>query len=170
MSSFASSPRILLLHGWCSQGSAKELALKSWGYQVRKPALDNWSLRRATATAQRELDEFQPDVIVGSSRGGAVAMNLKCGETPRILLAPAYRVFGAADSCHSRDVIVHGVHDNLISVDDSRKLAERSSARFVLVDSDHRQNCARGRSGLITALEMVGYGPLAANKYPVFAD
>jgi alpha-beta hydrolase superfamily lysophospholipase len=36
----------------------------------------------AVRIAQDEFDRHKPDVVVGSSRGGAVAMNLKIGSTP----------------------------------------------------------------------------------------
>lgn len=45
----------------------------------------------AVRTAQAEYDRHRPAMIVGSSRGGAVAMNIDSGDTPLVLLCPAWR-------------------------------------------------------------------------------
>ena len=50
----------------------------------------------AVAIAQAEFDQNRPDVVVGSSRGGAVAMNIDSGETPLVLLCPAWKRWGTA--------------------------------------------------------------------------
>jgi hypothetical protein len=51
----------------------------------------------STSTASRragnvdaEFDQHHPDVVVGSSRGGAVAMNIDAGAAPLVLLCPAW--------------------------------------------------------------------------------
>ena len=43
------------------------------GHEVISPTLDHDDFDLAVRTAQAEYDQHQPDVIVGSSRGGAVA-------------------------------------------------------------------------------------------------
>ena len=50
----------------------------------------------AVAIAQDEFDRGKPDVVVGSSRGGAVAMNINSGDTNLVLLCPAWKRWGAA--------------------------------------------------------------------------
>jgi uncharacterized protein len=79
----------LFLHGWSSDGGMKTMFMRSLGYDVQNPNLSDWFFSRAVRQAQAAYDEFQPDVIVGSSRGGAVAMALNSGDTPLVLLAPA---------------------------------------------------------------------------------
>jgi hypothetical protein len=37
------------------------------------------------------FDQHHPDVVIGSSRGGAVAMNINTVSTPLILLCPAWK-------------------------------------------------------------------------------
>ena len=45
---------------------------------------DVWCLHIVSllGVAQAEFDQHQPDVVVGSSRGGAVAVNIDSGDTP----------------------------------------------------------------------------------------
>ena len=84
--------KILFLHGWHSvPGGVKPSYLVSHGHTVINPALDHDDWGEAVRTAQAEYDRQHPDVIVGSSRGGAVAMNLDSGSTPLVLLCPAWK-------------------------------------------------------------------------------
>ena len=89
--------KILFLHGWHSVvGGVKPTFLKNAGHEVINPALDDDDFDLAVRTAQAEYDQHQPDVIVGSSRGGAVAMNIESGDTPLVLLCPAWKNWGTA--------------------------------------------------------------------------
>ena len=66
---------ILFLHGWTSvPGGRKPTYLKDHGHEVLNPALPDNDFDAAVAIAQAEFDQHQPDVVVGSSRGGAVAV------------------------------------------------------------------------------------------------
>ncbi len=73
---------ILFLHGWQSvPGGVKPTYLKDHGHTVINPKLPDEDFEEAVRIAQAEFDQRQPDVIVGSNRGGAVAMNIKSGDT-----------------------------------------------------------------------------------------
>ena len=73
--------KILLLHGWHSvPGGVKPTYLKDHGHDVINPVLDDDDFAAAVATAQAEFDKHEPVVIVGASRGGAVAMNISSGD------------------------------------------------------------------------------------------
>ena len=86
------SLKILFLHGWHSVvGGVKSTYLKDAGHEVINPALDDDNFEAAVRTAQAEYDQHTPDVVVGSSRGGAVDMNIESGDTPLVLLCPAWR-------------------------------------------------------------------------------
>lgn len=66
---------ILFLHGWNSiVGGRKPTFLIEAGHTVFNPALPDDDFEEAVRIAQSEFDQHQPDVVVGSSRGGAVAM------------------------------------------------------------------------------------------------
>ena len=68
--------KILFLHGWHSvPGGVKPIYLKDHGHEVINPALDDDDFDAAVHIAQAAYDQHQPDVIVGSSRGGAVALH-----------------------------------------------------------------------------------------------
>ena len=59
-------------------------------------------LREHDRTAQDAYDECQPDVVVGLSRGGAVAMNIDIGETPLVLMCPGWKRWGIAKTISKR--------------------------------------------------------------------
>ena len=89
---------ILFLHGWQSTpGGIKPTYLKDHGHTVMNPALPDDDFDEAVKIAQDEFDRGKPDVVVGSSRGGAVAMNIKSGDMPLELLCPAWKRFGTAN-------------------------------------------------------------------------
>lgn len=73
--------KILFLNGWHSViGGIKPTFFKNAGHDVINPKLDDDDFDAEVATAQAAFDEHQPDVIVGSSRGGAIAMNITSGD------------------------------------------------------------------------------------------
>jgi esterase/lipase len=90
--------KVLFLHGWTSTpGGVNPSYLKNHGHAVLNPAPpDHHDLPAAVAIAQGEFDQHRPDVVVGSSRGGAVAMNINAGATPLVLLCPAWKRWGTA--------------------------------------------------------------------------
>jgi hypothetical protein len=90
--------------------------------------------KRAVRIAQDAFDRCKPDVVVGSSMGGAVAMNLRSGNTPQVLVAPAWRVFGVipfgrAQTVKPATVIVQGDGDWLVRPGSSRRLLKASAPR-----------------------------------------
>lgn len=119
--------KILFLHGWQSvPGGVKPKHLAARGHQVWNPALDDEQFELALAVAQANLDRHRPDVIVGSSRGGAVAMNLESGGTPLVLLCPAWKRWGAAKRVKPNAVILHSRADEVIPFSDSLELLAAS--------------------------------------------
>src|SRR3954466_6289872 len=114
---------ILFLHGWRSvPGGVKPTYMIEHGHTVLNPALDDEDFDGAVRTAQAEYDRHRPDVIVGSSRGGAVAMNLDAGSTPLVLLCPAWRRRGTAKRVRPGTVILHSESDDVIPFAESREL------------------------------------------------
>jgi hypothetical protein len=134
--------KILLLHGWHSVSSgAKPPYLSSHGHEVINPVLDDDDFDQAVRTAQAEHDRHRPDVIVGSSRGGAVAMNIDSGSTPLVLLCPAWKRWGTARTVKPGTVIFHSEADDVIPIADSRELVRVSGlplSALVVVGNDYR--------------------------------
>ena len=134
--------KILFLHGWKSvPGGMKPSFLKQAGHDVLNPALDHDDFDAAVGTAQSEFDQHQPDVIVGSSRGGAVAMALRCGDTPLVLLCPAWKNWGQATRIKPGSLVFHSRLDDVIPFEDSEELVARSGLppeTVVQVGADHR--------------------------------
>ena len=134
--------RILFLHGWQSvPGGIKPTYLAQHGHEVINPALDDDDFAEAVRTAQAEYDRHQPDVIVGSSRGGAVALNLNSGSTPRVLLCPAWKKWGTVKTIERGTVILHSEADDVIPIADSRELVQASGlpeSALIVVGNDHR--------------------------------
>ena len=52
-------------------GGVKPTFLKDHGHEVLNPALPDDDFDAAVCIAQTEFDRHQPDVVIGSSRGGA---------------------------------------------------------------------------------------------------
>lgn len=134
--------KILFLHGWHSvPGGLKPRYLADHGHEVINPALDDEDFQRALATAQAEFDRHQPDVVVGSSRGGAVGMNLRIGGTPLVLLCPAWRHWGTATSVPPGTRILHSRNDEVIPFADSETLLQTSGLppeALIEAGNDHR--------------------------------
>ena len=134
--------KILFLHGWHSVvGGVKPTYLKDAGHEVINPALDDDDFDLAVRTAQAEYDQHKPDVIVGSSRGGAVAINIDSGNTPLVLLCPAWKNWGTATTLKQNSVILHSRQDDVIPFANSEELVASSGLppeTLIEVGTDHR--------------------------------
>jgi fermentation-respiration switch protein FrsA (DUF1100 family) len=134
--------KILFLHGWQSvPGGVKPTYLARHGHEVFNPPLPDEDFDEAVRIAQAVYDERRPDVVVGSSRGGAVAMNLASGDTPLVLLCPAWKRWGAARAVRPNTTILHSRADDVVPFADSEELARKSglpAAALVEVGGDHR--------------------------------
>ena len=134
--------KILFLHGWQSvPGGVKPSYLASHGHTVINPALPDEDFAAAVRIAQAAFDEQRPDVIVGSSRGGAVAMNVECGDTPLVLLCPAWKRWGAARTVKAKTTILHSRADDVIPFAESEELVRQSGlpqSTLIEIGTDHR--------------------------------
>jgi hypothetical protein len=130
---------ILFLHGWQSvPGGVKPTYLKDHGHTVINPKLPDDDMEEAVRIAQAEFDKHLPDVVVGSSRGGAVAMNIKSGDARLVLLCPAWKKYGTAKTVKADTVILHSRADDVVPFADSEELAKNSRATLIEVGTDHR--------------------------------
>jgi pimeloyl-ACP methyl ester carboxylesterase len=134
--------KILFLHGWQSvPGGVKPTFLAQCGHEVINPKLPDDDFAAAVKIAQQELDKHQPNVVVGSSRGGAVAMNLQSATARLVLLCPAWKKWGTATKVRPGTVILHSRADDAIPFCHSEELVRNSglpAAALVEVGTDHR--------------------------------
>jgi alpha-beta hydrolase superfamily lysophospholipase len=134
--------KILFLHGWQSvPGGVKPTYLAKHGHEVINPALPDEDFGEAARIAQDQFDKHQPQVVVGSSRGGAVAMNLDSGDTPLVLLCPAWKKRGTARTIKRNTTILHSRADDVVPFADSEELVRNSglpASALVEVGDDHR--------------------------------
>lgn len=128
------------------------------------------SLDRCVAVIQRGITEHCPDVVVGSSWGGAVA--LECaqrgllGHAGLLLIAPAVSAAGLfglimPDRSHvclrlelaARCLVVHGDGDKTVPIGGSRRLCKNNGLQFMeIAGGDHKLNEALIATGLLEGL------------------
>jgi len=149
--------KVLFLHGWQSvPGGVKPTYLAQHGHEVINPKLPDEDFEEAVKIAQAEFTSHHPDVIVGSSRGAAVAMNLDSGDTPLVLLCPAWKKHGTARTAKKNTTILHARADDVVPFADSEELARSSSlpaSALVEVGSDHRLADPEPLAAMVEACE-----------------
>jgi hypothetical protein len=148
---------VLFLHGWNSKpGGVKPSYLAEHGYSVINPALPDEDFAEAVRIAQAEIDQHQPDVVIGSSRGGAVAMNVDTKGAALVLLCPAWKKWGTATTVMPGTIIIHSEADDVIPIAHSRELLTRSklpASALVIVGSDHRLADPEPLAAMLAAVE-----------------
>src|SRR4030095_13168821 len=134
--------KILFLHGWQSvPGGVKPTFLKENGHEVLNPKLPDEDFDEALRIAQKVFDMHSPDIVVGSSRGGALAMNMRVGDTKLVLLCPAWKKFGSIRKVKPGTVILHSRADDVVLFADSEELVWNShlhAGTWIEVGADHR--------------------------------
>ena len=132
----------LFLHGWQSvPGGVKSTFLAQHGHEVVNPKLPDEDFNKADRSAQAEFDQNQPVVVVGSSRGGAIAMNIESEKARLVLLCPAWKKYGTAKTVKPDTVILHSRADDVVPFADSEELVRRSglpASALIEVGTDHR--------------------------------
>jgi alpha-beta hydrolase superfamily lysophospholipase len=149
--------KVLYLHGWNSVvGGVKPTYLKSHGHDVHEPSLDHGDFQRALETAQRAFDQHQPEVVVGSSRGGAVAVNLDSAKARLVLICPAWKKWGSVKITKPGTLILHSRADDVVPFQDSLELISKSGlpeTALIDVGQDHRLADPEPLEALLRAVE-----------------
>jgi hypothetical protein len=161
---------VLFLHGWTSlPGGVKPTYLASHGHSVINPALPDDDFPAAVRIAQIEFDRHRPEVVVGSSRGGAVAMNIDSAGARLVLLCPAWRRWETARSVKPGTVILHSETDDVVPIADSRALLAQSGlpeSALIVVGRDHRLADPEPLAALLAAVEGRGLSPDPGCTFP----
>lgn len=154
---------ILFLHGWASVvGGRKPTFLKTHGHTVINPALPDEDFDAAVRIAQAEFDQHQPDVVVGSSRGGAVAMNINSDDAPLVLLCPAWKRWGSATTVKANTFILHSRNDDVVPFMASAELVKNSGlpeSALIEVGTDHRLADPDPLNAMLKACERLSRSP-----------
>ncbi|MDD2736075.1 MAG: hypothetical protein PHF56_19250 [Desulfuromonadaceae bacterium] len=100
---------------------------------------------------KRLYSEFSPsdgfNILVGSSMGGYVATVASRNFSPDglFLMAPAFGIKGYHEQfpkpCARKISIVHGIHDDVVPIDNSIKFAMQNNAQFHMLDDGHQRTC-----------------------------
>jgi alpha-beta hydrolase superfamily lysophospholipase len=115
--------------------------LAQHGHEVINPALPDEDFEAAVRIAQAEFDKHRPQVVVGSSRGGAVAMNINIGEARLVLMCPGWKKWGTAKTVKPGTVVMHSRADDVVPFAYSEELVRNSglpAKALIEVGVDHR--------------------------------
>jgi predicted esterase len=151
------SIRVLFIHGLESSPQSSKAQLFAEHFTALTPAMDTSDFADCVAVQRDAIASFRPDIVVGSSFGGAVAVALLqqsiwTGSTLLLAQAAASYLDEPALPPGVRVWVVHGTRDELVDIAESRRLAETGSAelvKWIEVDDDHPLR------------ELVGSGALA---------
>lgn len=139
------SIRVQFIHGLESSPQGTKAQLLAQHFTALTPAMDTADFAACIEVQAAALASFQPDVLVGSSFGGAVAVALvqrAVWRGPTLLLAQAAFHYPVPRQLPDgvRVWLVHGRGDDIVDIEDSRQLARTGSpglVRLIEVDDDH---------------------------------
>ena len=147
--------KILFLHGLESKpGGSKPQYLEGLGHVVLNPHLPREDFGASVRIAQEEIDLELPDLVVGSSRGGAVAMSLDLKGAGLILIAPAWRRFDVASNVPAGTKVLHCTTDSIVHYEDSEEI--KGGAELVPCGDDHRMSDTDALEALGNAIKGMG--------------
>lgn len=151
--------RVLFVHGQESGPQGTKARLLAQHFDALTPAMDTRDFEGCVRQIGRAIAEFQPEVVVGSSFGGAVAVALLQRDLwrgPTLLLAQAAAELGLPLRLPDDAWvwIVHGTRDEVVPIASSLALARSGTperVRLLEVRDDHRLS-ATTASGRLVAL------------------
>ena len=147
---------VLYLHGLHSMpGGNKPRYLEKIGYRVLNPLLPKNSWEDSIEIAQSFVDLKNPDVIVGSSRGGAVAMSINTSGAPLVLVSPAWNRFKVPKNIPSSSVIIAPPDDKIVPTTDSKDLVASCGGTFICAGLDHRMSSQDALEAIADAVRWV---------------
>jgi len=134
--------KVLFLHGTgADPNGIRPTFLKEEGFDVIHPALPDGDFDESVRIGQEAFDREMPDVVVGSSRGGAVAMNMDTGDAPLVLIAPAWKYWKDSRTVKSAVTILHSENDDVVPIAGSRELLTNSGLsedQLIVVGENHK--------------------------------
>ena len=146
--------KILFLHGLeSSPNSTKATFLRGKGHEVIAPELDRDDWEQSVLAARQALAAHEPDVVVGSSRGGAVAMAAQ-PSVPLVLVAPAWVKYAPWATVSGRTTVIHSREDEVIPYEESEKLQKLFGVNLVEAGMSHRMGDFDALAAILHACEV----------------
>jgi pimeloyl-ACP methyl ester carboxylesterase len=147
---------VLFLHGLEGRPTGtKATTLQQAGFDLVAPSLPADDFAASVRIAQDAFDAHRPAVVVGSSRGGAVALSLAPHHAAVVLVCPAWKKFAPGAKATARTRILHSAQDELIPLAESQELATYSGLSpdaVTVVGTAHRMSDPAALEALVEAV------------------
>ena len=149
--------KVQFIHGLESGPQGAKARLLASTFDSNTPQMDTSNFEGCIAQHANLIQTDKPDVLVGSSFGGAVLVALLqrgLWHGPSLLLAQAALKRGLTTTL-PREVpiwIVHGTGDTVVDVEDSRRLAadnSRAEVNYLELDDDHSLHASTANGALL---------------------
>lgn len=149
--------KVQFIHGLESGPQGVKARLLASIFDSNTPQMDTSNFEGCIAQHAHLIKTDKPDVLVGSSFGGAVLVALLqrgLWHGPSLLLAQAALRRGLTTTL-PREVpiwIVHGTGDTVVDVEDSRRLAadnSRAEVNYLELDDDHSLHASTDNGALL---------------------
>ncbi len=145
--------KILFLHGLESKpGGTKAKVLAEAGHEIFNPALPKDSFEESMEIAQEIVNIERPDIVVGSSRGGAVGAAIDKKGARLILIAPAWKLYDVTPRVDSNTTVLHCLNDDIVPIEHSIELAEKTGAKVIECGTCHRMSDEQALDKLLEAV------------------
>ena len=162
--------KVHFIHGLESSPSSRKAQVLAAHFDAETPAMDTSDFAGCIALHQARLEARKPDVLIGSSFGGAVALALLqsgAWRGPTLLLAQAGLHYGLEPHIPEgiAVLLVHALGDDVVPVEDSRKIAQiNTSARLLEIEDDHALSGAVAAGKLVEWVRTIaGVGAAGTN-------
>ncbi len=166
MSSESPKLRVQFAHGLESSPQGSKARLLAAHFAACTPAMDTRVFSSCVHVHAETLRSFQPDVLIGSSFGGAVVVELLrrgLWKGPTLLLAQAALHYDPSATLPEGVpvTLVHGRNDDIVNIEDSRRLSRTGSPELVELlerDDDHPLSRLVESGELIKLVQQVAAG------------
>lgn len=133
--------RVLFLDGMgCNPEGFKPTFIRGLGYHVTAPMLPDLDFPQSVAIAEQAFHLEPPRIIVGYSRGAAVALSIADKMVPRLLVAPALHWISSPPLILGPIIVLHSATDDGLPLDSVREHMQRigiHQSALRIVGDDH---------------------------------